>query len=81
MKNESIMTQKENWAPLERRLSLKYSSAVQSKNNPRLSIPMRRESIATTTGISPFNDLSNYRDSRPSFISIPSAQLQKPSKK
>lgn len=82
MRNESIVSQKENWAPLERRLSLKYSSAVQNKNNPRMSIPMRRESLATTSGVSPFSDISNYRDMRPSFTSVASVQLHnKPAKK
>ena len=54
---------------------------MQAKNNPRMSIPLRRDSIATTTAISPFADISNFRDARPSFASIPSTQLQKPAKK
>lgn len=73
-----MISQKENWVPLERRLSLKYSSAAQAKNNPRMSIPMRRESIATTSGITPFNDLTNMR---PSFMSTNSVQFQKSTKK
>lgn len=50
MRNKQSQGNKENRMSLERRLSLKYSSA-QTKNNPRLSGPVRRDSIGALSSV------------------------------
>ena len=51
MKNKSVLANKENRMSLERRLSLKYSSA----SNPRMSAPIRRDSLGALSSITTKN--------------------------
>ena len=72
MRNDSTISQKENYIPLDRRLSLKFSSTANPKNNPRMSIPMRRDSFVSncTRNVSSFNMQSEIgREYRPSLVS------------
>lgn len=49
MQGRFTLSQQENRVPLDRRLSLKYASTANTKNNFQVPAPMRRDSLATSS--------------------------------